>query len=215
MNIMSIIEIRNLTKRYKDSIVLTNINATFEEGLIYGLIGRNGSGKTLLLRCICGLVPVYEGQIWIGGTRVTATGSLPLDMGVIIETPGFLRNQTGFQNLKLLASIKGRTTDEEIYNAIVSVGLEPDMNKKVGKYSLGMRQRLGIAQAVMENPPILLLDEPFNGLDNNGVIKMRELLLEQKMQGKTIILASHNQTDIDMLCDGVFQIDAGKMQCVK
>lgn len=215
VNIMSIIEIRNLTKRYKDSIVLTNINATFEEGLIYGLIGRNGSGKTLLLRCICGLVPVYEGQIWIGGTRVTATGSLPLDMGVIIETPGFLRNQTGFQNLKLLASIKGRITDEEIYNAIVSVGLVPDMNKKVGKYSLGMRQRLGIAQAVMENPPILLLDEPFNGLDNNGVIKMRELLLEQKMQGKTIILASHNQTDIDMLCDGVFQIDAGKMQCVK
>lgn len=136
-------------------------------------------------------------------------------MGVIIETPGFLHNQTGFQNLKLLASIKGRTTDEEIYNAIVSVGLEPDMNKKVGKYSLGMRQRLGIAQAVMENPPILLLDEPFNGLDNNGVMKMRELLLEQKMQGKTIILASHNQTDIDMLCDGVFQIDAGKMQCVK
>lgn len=212
---MSMIEIRNLTKRYKDSIVLKNINATFEEGLIYGLIGRNGSGKTLLLRCICGLVPVYEGHIWIDGARLTATGSLPLDMGVIIETPGFLRNQTGFQNLKLLASIKGKMTEKEIYNAIVSVGLEPDMNKRVGKYSLGMRQRLAIAQAVMENPPILLLDEPFNGLDHHGVAEMRGLLLEQKRQGKTIILASHNQTDIDTLCDSVFQMDAGEMRCIK
>ena len=212
---MPIIEIRKLTKKYNDTVVLNDINASFEKGLIYGLIGRNGSGKTMLLRCICGLVPTYEGQIWIEGLLATSTGRTNTDMGVIIETPGFLHNQTGFQNLKLLASIKNRITDAEIRRAIETVGLDADMKKKVGKYSLGMRQRLAIAQAIMENPPILLLDEPFNGLDNDGVEKMRELFLVLKAQGKTIILASHNQTDINALCDEVFEIDASKLQCVK
>ena len=152
---MPIIEIRKLTKKYNDTVVLNDINASFEKGLIYGLIGRNGSGKTMLLRCICGLVPTYEGQIWIEGLLATSTGRTNTDMGVIIETPGFLHNQTGFQNLKLLASIKNKITDAEICRAIETVGLDADMKKKVGKYSLGMRQRLAIAQAMMENPPIL------------------------------------------------------------
>lgn len=212
---MSIIEVKNLTKRYKDVTVLKNISVSFEKGRIYGLVGRNGSGKTLLLRCICGLVPIDEGKILVGGSEVTTRKNLPLDMGIIIETPGFLHNQTGFQNLKLLASIKGRITEEEIRLAITSVGLKADMKTKVSKFSLGMRQRLAIAQAIMENPPILLLDEPFNGLDNNGVVKMRELLLKLKKLGKTIVLASHNQMDIDMLCDVVYEIDAGEIQYAK
>ena len=209
------IKVDNVTKIIKNVKVLDHVSLEFESGEITGLKGINGSGKTMLLRCICGLVPTYEGQIWIEGLLATSTGRTNTDMGVIIETPGFLHNQTGFQNLKLLASIKNKITDAEICRAIETVGLDADMKKKVGKYSLGMRQRLAIAQAIMENPPILLLDEPFNGLDNDGVEKMRELFLALKAQGKTIILASHNQTDINTLCDEVFEIDAGKLQCVK
>ena len=208
------IQLQNVTKRIKENTVLDNVSYTFKSGFVYGLYGQNGSGKTMLLRCICGLAPTYEGQIWIEGLLATSTGRTNTDMGVIIETPGFLHNQTGFQNLKLLASIKNKITDAEIRCAIETVGLDADMKKKVGKYSLGMRQRLAIAQAIMENPPILLLDEPFNGLDNDGVEKMRELFLALRAQGKTIILASHNQTDINTLCDEVFEIDAGKLQCV-
>ena len=211
---MNVLKAEHVYKRIRRKEILVDINLELCSGKIYGFVGRNGSGKTMLLRCICGLVPTYEGQIWIEGLLATSTGRTNTDMGVIIETPGFLHNQTGFQNLKLLASIKNKITDAEICRAIETVGLDADMKKKVGKYSLGMRQRLAIAQAIMENPPILLLDEPFNGLDNDGVEKMRELFLALKAQGKTIILASHNQTDINTLCDEVFEIDAGKLQCV-
>ena len=209
---MPIIEIRKLTKKYNDTVVLNDINASFEKGLIYGLIGRNGSGKTMLLRCICGLVPTYEGQIWIEGLLATSTGRTNTDMGVIIETPGFLHNQTGFQNLKLLASIKNRITDAEIRRAIETVGLDADMKKKVGKYSLGMRQRLAIAQAIMENPPILLLDEPFNGLDQSGIEEIHQLFEELRKKGKTILLASHSAADISRACDCVFEIEDGILQ---
>ena len=209
---MPIIEIRKLTKKYNDTVVLNDINASFEKGLIYGLIGRNGSGKTMLLRCICGLVPTYEGQIWIEGLLATSTGRTNTDMGVIIEPPGFLHNQTGFQNLKLLASIKNRITDAEIRRAIETVGLDADMKKKVGKYSLGMRQRLAIAQAIMENPPILLLDEPFNGLDQSGIEEIHQLFEELRKKGKTILLASHSAADISRACDCVFEIEDGILQ---
>ena len=209
---MPIIEIRKLTKKYNDTVVLNDINASFEKGLIYGLIGRNGSGKTMLLRCICGLVPTYEGQIWIEGLLATSTGRTNTDMGVIIETPGFLHNQTGFQNLKLLASIKNKITDAEICRAIETVGLDADMKKKVGKYSLGMRQRLAIAQAIMENPPILLLDEPFNGLDQSGIEEIHQLFEELRKKGKTILLASHSAADISRACDCVFEIEDGILQ---
>mgnify|MGYP000251346719 CR=1 FL=1 len=209
---MPIIEIRKLTKKYNDTVVLNDINASFEKGLIYGLIGRNGSGKTMLLRCICGLVPTYEGQIWIEGLLATSTGRTNTDMGVIIETPGFLHNQTGFQNLKLLASIKNKITDAEIRRAIETVGLDADMKKKVGKYSLGMRQRLAIAQAIMENPPILLLDEPFNGLDQSGIEEIHQLFEELRKKGKTILLASHSAADISRACDCVFEIEDGILQ---
>ena len=133
-------------------------------------------------------------------------------MGVIIETPGFLHNQTGFQNLKLLASIKNRITDAEIRRAIETVGLDADMKKKVGKYSLGMRQRLAIAQAIMENPPILLLDEPFNGLDQSGIEEIHQLFEELRKKGKTILLASHSAADISRACDCVFEIEDGILQ---
>ena len=209
------IKIENVNKSFGETVVLSNVNIEFEKGKVHGLIGRNGSGKTMLMKCICGFVPLSSGQIMINGKTLKKDFDMPKDIGVIIETPGFLHNQTGFQNLKLLASIKNKITDAEICRAIETVGLDADMKKKVGKYSLGMRQRLAIAQAIMENPPILLLDEPFNGLDNDGVEKMRELFLALKAQGKTIILASHNQTDINTLCDEVFEIDAGKLQCVK
>ena len=207
---MPIIEIRKLTKKYNDTVVLNDINASFEKGLIYGLIGRNGSGKTMLLRCICGLVPTYEGQIWIEGLLATSTGRTNTDMGVIIETPGFLHNQTGFQNLKLLASIKNRITDAEIRRAIETVGLDADMKKKVGKYSLGMRQRLAIAQAIMENPPILLLDEPFNGLDVDGYELVKNIILEEKRKGTLIILACHSREDLEDLSDVIFKVEQGR-----
>ena len=167
----------------------------------------------MLLRCICGLVPTYEGQIWIEGLLATSTGRTNTDMGVIIETPGFLHNQTGFQNLKLLASIKNRITDAEIRRAIETVGLDADMKKKVGKYSLGMRQRLAIAQAIMENPPILLLDEPFSALDET----LKEQLLNETKKKlveyqKKCLFVTHSPKEMEMMCDNKLKIKRGRLE---
>ena len=213
--VVPIIEIRKLTKKYNDTVVLNDINASFEKGLIYGLIGRNGSGKTMLLRCICGLVPTYEGQIWIEGLLATSTGRTNTDMGVIIETPGFLPSYNAYKNLKFLADIQGKISKQEIYDAISRVGLDPKSKKHVGKYSLGMRQRLGLAQAIMEDPDILILDEPMNGLDKDGVADMRNYLLDLKASGKTILIASHSAEDIDVLCDTVHEMDKGVLTTIR
>ena len=206
-----VIKMDNVVKCFQNTTVLDHITLSFEKGRIYGLIGRNGSGKTMLLKCICGFVVPTSGKISVNGADIGRSEDFVKDMGIIIETPGFLPDYTGYENLRYLARIRGKIGKEEIRNAIVKVGLDPDDKKKVGKYSLGMRQRLGIAQAIMESPSILLLDEPMNGLDNQGVDEMRQLLLDLKESGTTIILASHSREDIEILCDNVAMLDKGRL----
>lgn len=205
----TIIEITNLCKFFKETKVLNDITIKIKKGNIIGIIGRNGSGKTVLFKCICGLVSPTKGTVIINNKILGKDMDIPDNIGVIIETPGFLPNYNGFKNLKFLAMIKNQISNEHIKDTIKLVGLNPDSKKHVGKYSLGMRQRLGIAQAIMENPDILILDEPMNGLDNDGVKDMRKLFLSLKEQGKTILLASHNKDDIEVLCDEVYMMDKG------
>lgn len=203
------IEVQNVVKRFRDQVVLKNVSISFEKGQIHGIVGRNGSGKTVLFKCICGLMHPEEGVIFVNGKRVGRDVDMPEDIGAIIEAPGFLPNYSGYKNLHFLANIRRKIGKEEILNVLKTVGLDPESRKHVGKYSLGMRQRLGIAQAIMEDPEILILDEPMNGLDNAGVQDIRALLLELKAQGKTILLASHNHEDIAALCDTVHEMDGG------
>lgn len=206
---MGCIEIQNAGKCFKSVWVFRNVNASFSNGKIYGLIGYNGSGKTMLLKSICGLVRLSEGSILVDGETVGVTVDVPASVGAIIEVPGFLPHLTGFANLKYLARLKNQIDDDKIRETINLVGLDPNSRKHVGKYSLGMRQRLGIAQAIMEDPDILILDEPMNGLDREGIDHVRTLLKSLRDQGKTIILASHSREDIAALCDVVYQLDAG------
>lgn len=203
------IEVQNVVKRFRDQVVLKNVSISFEKGKIHGIVGRNGSGKTVLFKCICGLMHPEEGVILVNGKRVGRDVDMPEDIGAIIEAQGFLPNYSGYKNLRFLANIRRKIGKEEILNVLKTVGLDPESRKHVGKYSLGMRQRLGIAQAIMEDPEILILDEPMNGLDNAGVQDIRALLLELKAQGKTILLASHNHEDIAALCDTVHEMDGG------
>lgn len=205
------IEIENLTKTFGTQTVISDVFGTFYPGKIYGFVGRNGSGKTVLMKMILGFIKPTSGTIKVNGKQVGKEIDIPDDIGAIIETPGFLPEYSAFQNLKLMAMIRGKITNERIRETIKLVGLDPDSKKHVGKYSLGMRQRLGIAQAIMEDPQILLLDEPLNGLDNEGVEEMRNVLLKQKDQGKLIIIASHSKEDIDILCDEIFRFDHGKI----
>lgn len=206
------IEVQNVVKRFRDQVVLKNVSISFEKGKIHGIVGRNGSGKTVLFKCICGLMHPEEGVILVNGKRVGRDVDMPEGIGAIIEAPGFLPNYSGYKNLRFLANIRRKIGKEEILNVLKTVGLDPESRKHVGKYSLGMRQRLGIAQAIMEDPEILILDEPMNGLDNAGVQDIRALLLELKAQGKTILLASHNHEDIAALCDTVHEMDGGVLE---
>lgn len=212
---MEYIEIQNAGKCFKRNWVFQNVNASFAKGQIYGLIGYNGSGKTMLLKSICGLVRLSEGAILVDGEEVGVTIDVPASVGAVIEVPGFLPHLSGFANLRYLARLKNQIDDAKIRDTIRLVGLNPDSRKHVGKYSLGMRQRLGIAQAIMENPDILLLDEPMNGLDQQGVNDMKSLLMKLRLQGKTIILASHHSEDIDELCDVVYKMDGGRLSKVR
>lgn len=210
-----IIKVEGVTKKYGTATVLDNVTVSFERGKIHGLIGRNGSGKTMLIKCICGFVPVTEGKIYVSNKIIGKDIDIPENVGAIIEQPGFLYNYNGYQNLKFLASINNKIGKKEIREAISKVGLDPDSKKHVGKYSMGMRQRLGLAQALMENPDILFLDEPMNGLDRHGVEEMRELFKELRETGKTIIMANHSMEDIEMLCDTVNEMDQGKLTRIK
>ena len=209
---MPYIEIDHVTKVFGEDIILDDINIKMDQGRVYGFSGNNGSGKTVLMKCICGFLPVTAGRIRVGGKIIGVETDFPESIGVIIETPGFLNNLSGMRNLEILAGLRGRISKKEIRKAIEKAGLDPTLKKSVSKYSLGMRQRLGIAQAIMEEPKFLILDEPFNGLDKHGVSDIRALLLELKKQGKTIILASHNSEDIRILCDRVFEMDGGRIQ---
>ena len=207
MDEMSGIIVEHVYKSFGMEQILTDVNLKISAGKIFGIVGNNGSGKTVLMKCICGFLQPDSGIIRVNGKIVGKECDFPEDLGVIIETPGFLPNLTGYQNLKILASLKGIIGKKEIREVLLQVGLDPDMRKPVGKYSLGMRQRLGIAQAIMEKPKVLILDEPFNGLDKTGVGHMRGLLRELKGQGKAILLASHNAQDIEVLCDEVHDME--------
>ena len=209
------IRVEGVYKRFGTDTVLKDVSRSFERGRIHGIVGNNGSGKTVLMKCICGFLIPDGGSITVNGERVGVDVDFPHDMGLIIETPGFLPNITGVKNLEILASLNKKIGLREIAASMRAVGLDPSMNKPVGKYSLGMRQRLGIAQAIMEDPALLILDEPLNGLDKHGVAEMRQLIKGLKEQGKTILLASHNQGDIDELCDTVCEMDAGVMTIIR
>lgn len=209
------VTIKNLTKKFKETVVLDDISVEFERGKIHGLIGRNGSGKTMLMKCVCGLVKPTAGEITVGGMRIGKDADIPRDIGVIIETPGFIPSYSAYNNLKFLAVLGHKIGKPEIRAAIRQVGLNPDDRKKVGKFSLGMRQRLGLAQALMEDPALLILDEPMNGLDKSGAAEMRELLKELRERGKTLIIASHYAEDIGEMCDTVHEMDKGRLETVR
>ena len=211
----AVIEVKNVYKSFGEEEVLKDVSRSFEIGKIHGIVGNNGSGKTVLMKCICGFLKPTSGQIFVNYKEVGKETDFPEDVGIIIETPGFLPNISGTKNLRLLASLQRKIDDTVIRNAIERVGLDPDMKKPVGKYSLGMRQRPGLAQAMMEDPQIFILDEPFNGLDKHGVVHIRSIIKEWREEGKTILLASHNQVDIDELCDTVCEMDAGVMTMVR
>lgn len=214
MEANNIIKVEHLTKSFGTAKVLDDITVDFEEHKIHGIVGRNGSGKTILMKCICGFLRPTDGTVTVSEKVVGRDVEIPEDIGVIIETPGFVANYSGYKNLKLLASVRGRITDDEIVKVMDIVGLEAENKKHVGKYSLGMKQRLGIAQAIMEKPRILILDEPMNGLDNDGVQYIRKLLLNLK-KDTTIILASHSKEDIEVLCDNVYEMDKGVLRRIK
>ena len=213
--VMGIIDINNIDLTIGKTNILKNITVSFDEGKIHGLIGRNGSGKTMLMKCICGFIKPTGGEITVDGKRVGKDVDFPKNMGIIIETPGFIPYYSGYKNLKLLAGLNNKISKQEIKKSMEQVGLDPDLKRHVKKYSLGMRQRLGLAQAIMENPKILILDEPFNGLDKDGVADMRKYLLESKERGKTILIASHSSEDIEILCDTVCEMDKGVLTKIK
>ena len=209
------IKVENVSKDFAQERVLRSVTREFESGLIHGIVGNNGSGKTVLMKCVCGFLIPSEGKIYVEGKLVGRDVDFPKNLGLIIETPGFLPQLSGAKNLEILASLNKKIGLEQIAASIRRVGLDPGLKKPVGKYSLGMRQRLGIAQAIMENPKLLVLDEPLNGLDKHGAAEMRELLKGLKHEGKTILLASHNQQDIDELCDTVCEMDDGIMTMIR
>ena len=206
------IEVKNVYKSFKNIEVLHDVSLQVDAGSICGIIGRNGSGKTVLFKCICGFLQTDRGEIQIEGKAVGRDKSTLSNLGIIIESPGFLRHYSGYKNLEFLMGLNGKADREKINAVLDLVGLAEQKNKKVGKYSMGMRQRLGIAQAIMEEQNILILDEPMNGLDNQGVEDIRKLLLKLKEKGTAILLASHNQEDIRQLCDFVYEMDSGRIQ---
>lgn len=203
------IKIKSLYLSLKKNDILKDINIAFEKGKIHGLIGRNGSGKTMLMKCICGFIKPTSGEIHVNGKKVGKDCDFPDNIGIIIETPGFIPYYSGYKNLKLLADLNRKINGDQVKKAMEQVGLDPNLKRHVRKYSLGMRQRLGLAQAIMEDPDILILDEPMNGLDKDGVGDMRKYLLELKERGKTILIASHSAEDIEILCDTVCEMDKG------
>ena len=210
-----VITVKDLCLTIKKTEILKNITVDFAKGKIHGLIGRNGSGKTMLMKCICGFVKPTSGEITVDGKRIGKDIDFPKNTGIIIETPSFIPYYSGYKNLKLLADLNKKIKTEHIKEVMVQVGLDPESKLHVRKYSLGMRQRLRLAQAIMEDPDLLILDEPMNGLDKDGVKDMRKYLLDLKEQGKTIIIASHSAEDIDVLCDTVCEMDKGVLTVLR
>ena len=210
---MNTISIQNFSKSFGQHKVLDNINLNCEKGFIYGIVGHNGSGKTVLFKSICGFIKPDSGVITINGKPNLDISKF--NLGVIIEAPAYISELSGIDNLTYLYEIKNKRNRKHLEEMMELVGLDPLSKKKVGKYSMGMKQRLAIAQAIMEEQDILILDEPMNGLDKQGVEDMRNLFIRLKEEGKTIVLASHNKEDIDILCDYVYEIDSGKLKNIR
>lgn len=207
--------ITNLSKEIHGSTVLKDVSMTLESGTVYGLLGRNGSGKTMLMRAICGLIRPTKGTIEIDGKVIGKDLSFPQSVGMILETPVFLPDKTGYENLRLLASTRGEISSREIKAALERVGLDAEDQRKVKKYSLGMRQRLGIACAIMEQPELLLLDEPFNGLDESGCQLVQDIILEQRGRGCLILLACHDRSELETLSDHIYRVVEGSFSLVQ
>ena len=205
------IKITDVNKTIKEAPLLRDINLEFTGGKVYGLRGKNGSGKTMLMRAICGLITPDSGIIDINGKILGKDISFPESIGVLIENPAFIGNYTGFKNLKVLASIQNRIGDEQIRKALEDIGLDPDDKRTYRKYSLGMKQKLGIAAAVMESPDIIILDEPINALDDVSVEKVHDILEEQKKRGAVIIIACHDKEELDQLSDEIIEISDGRI----
>ena len=203
--------IENYTQKIKKDIILNDINLHLKENKIYGFVGRNGSGKSILFKGICGLLNISNGKIIIKGKEIGKDIDFYDNLGAVLDGAGFLPNLSSFDNLKLLASIRNKISDSDIKSALNKVGLDPNDKKKYKKYSLGMKQKLALAQAIMENPELLILDEPFNGLDSYSVKDIREMLIDYKKEGKTILISSHIKEDIDILCDEVYELDRGNI----
>lgn len=209
------IEVNHISKTYGDQKVLKDVTISFEKGNIHGIVGRNGSGKTVLFKCICGYVKSETGEVLLDGKQLGKAMDYPPSMGLMLEAPGFLPNFSGLFNLEMLQGINHKIDVPYLRSVMQQVKLENAGKKPVGKYSMGMRQRLGIAQAIMEDPELFILDEPFNGLDAQGVEDMRQLFLSLKEKGKTILLTSHYAQDIETLCDTVHEMDAGVITCIR
>ena len=209
--IMAQIEIKNVTKIIKHNTVIDNVSLTVNSGKITGLKGVNGSGKTMLMRLVSGLILPTSGEIIIDGETLGKDITFPRSIGTLIENPAFLDNYSGFQNLKLLASIQGKISDKEIREAIIAVELNPDDKKKFRKYSLGMKQRLGIAAAVMEHPNIIILDEPTNALDSDGVQMVKRILQKEKERGALILISCHDLDVLKELSDVIYLMNVGRL----
>lgn len=206
------IEIKNLSKTISHSVILSNINMHLESGKIYGLRGKNGSGKTMLMRAICGLIIPTEGEVIINGERLGKEISFPRSIGALIEYPGFIANNSGLKNLQILASIQKKIGNDKIVRTMTELGLDPQDPKKVKKYSLGMKQKLGIAAAIMEEPDIIVLDEPINALDEESISIVQNILMQNKKRGALIIISCHDRDELEFLSDEVFLIENGAIQ---
>lgn len=205
------IKVEALSKKINGAMVLKDISCEFVSGNIYGIVGKNGSGKTMLLREIVGLIRPTKGSISVDGKTLHHDISFPPNLGLIIEKPDFLNYLTGFENLKMLAEIRHRVADDKIKTLMTKFSLEPNSKQTVKKYSLGMKQKIGIIQAIMENPDILILDEPFNALDEDTVLLVRNLLLQYRKDGKLIVITSHHREDIDAICNHIYRMEEGQL----
>ena len=205
------LELKQVTKRIKNNIILDNISLELEKGKIYGLQGKNGSGKTMLIKAMCGLLIPNEGSVTVDGIVLGKDRDFPKSVGALIENPGFINGYSAFQNLKVLAEIQHKIDDETIYETINEIGLEEAGKKKFRQFSLGMKQKLGIAAAIMEEPDLILLDEPTNALDEKSVMALRDILMKRKERGALIVIASHDAEELSLLADEIFIVENGKI----